>query len=324
MSEGPAFPVDELDLDQLASMYGIAYATLQNNEDLMAVLVDIQDKASRGITVTDRDIQTAIANTDWYRNHLNAYKEAERSRAEYSPELFDELMNQKADEIIEQYEEQGAVIDPETARKYAEQLFYGSGRNESGELEFYNDEWLGEQIAQSIDFSKTKTINGVEMYDLEGMAAENAQLLYEYAYDYGVDSSMSNETFNSWFQKSLQGVMDGSLDETDIEGEMQEMALSRFPGLAPQLQRGLSVREAADPYLRAVQDELELATVDLDDDLVQSILNNVDGEGNHKPVSLYDARLRARKDPRWQRTYQAKQEYTDIASQIAQDFGFLG
>jgi nitrogen regulatory protein PII-like uncharacterized protein len=324
MSEGPAFPLDQLDIEQLAAMSGIAYATLNNNEDLMSALMDIQDKASRGITVTDRDIQMAIANTEWYRNHLNAYKEAERARAEYTPELFDDLMNRKAEDIVEQYEDNGAVIDMATARKYAEQMFYGSGRNEAGELEFFNDEWLGEQLAQAIDFSKTKTINGIEMYDLEGMAAENAQTLYEFAYDYGVDSSMSNDTFNSWFQKSLRGVMDGSLDETDIEGEMRDMALSRFPGLAPQLQRGLSVREAADPYLKAVQDELELADVGLDDNLVQAILNNVDGDGNHKPVSLYDARLRARRDPRWQRTYQAKQEYTDIASQIAKDFGFLG
>lgn len=320
----PAFPLDDLSTKQLARNFGIASATLRNNPQLRETLDDILAKAARGETMTEQDIRLAIQNTDWYRNHLADYREAERARAEYSPELFEDLMNRKAEDIIERYEEQGAEIDMPTARKYAEQLFYGSGRNEAGELQFFDDEWLGEQIAGAIDFDKTKIINGVEMYDLEGLAAENAQTLYQYAYDYGVDSSMSNETFNSWFQKSLRGIMDGSMDETAVEGEMRDMALSRFPGLAPQLQRGLSVREAADPYLKAIQDELELATVDLDDDLVQAILNNVDGDGGFKPVSLYDARLRARKDPRWQRTYQAKQEYTDIASQIARDFGFLG
>lgn len=320
----PAFELDDLSRKELAKQYGISAATLRRTPELQEILDRILAMAAEGKTLTQVDIQREIENSSWFMGQVNSYIEAERERSKYSPELFDDLMNRKAEDIIEQYEDNGAVIDMATARKYAEQLFYGSGRNEAGELEFFDDEWLGEQLAAAIDFSKTETINGIEMYDLEGMAAENAQTLYEYAYDYGVDSSMSNEAFNSWFQKSLRGVMDGSLNETDIEQDMRDMALSRFPGLASQLQRGLTVREAADPYLKAVQDELELADVGLDDNLVQAILNNVDGDGNHKPVSLYDARLRARKDPRWQRTYQAKQEYTDIASQIARDFGFLG
>ena len=324
MSEAPQFTLDKLNRRQLASKFGIASATLKRNQELNDLLMGILERARAGETITDADIDLAIENTTWFRNNLDEFKQAERSRAQYSPELFEDLMNRKADDIIERYEREGAEIDPATARKYAEQLFYGSGRNADGELEFFNEEWLGEQIADSIDFDKTKMINGIEVYDLEGTAAENAELLYQYAYDYGIDSSMTNQTFTSWFQKSLRGVMDGSLQQNAIEQEMRDLSLSKFPGLAPQLKRGLSVREAADPYLRTLQDELELGEIDLNDNLVQSVLNNVDGEGNFKPVNLYDARLRARKDPRWQRTMQAKTEYTDIASRIARDFGFLG
>lgn len=324
MAETPQFTLDKLNKRQLASKFGIAFSTLKRNQELNDLLTDILKRARRGETITDADIDLAIENTTWFRNNLDEYKQAERARAQYSPELFNDLMDRKAEDIIEQYEREGAEIDFDTARKYAEQLFYGSGRNEAGELEFFNEEWLGEQIADSIDFDKTKTINGIEVYDLEGTAAENAELLYKYAYDYGIDSSMTNQTFTSWFQKSLRGVMDGSLEQGAIEQEMRDLAMSKFPGLSKQLQRGLTVREAADPYLRTIQDELELGEVDLNDNLVQAILNNVDGDGNFKPVSLYDARLRARKDPRWQRTFQAKTEYTDIAQQIARDFGFLG
>ena len=117
--------------------------------------------------------------------------------------------------------------------------------------------------------------------------------------------------------------MRGDMDETGIEKYMQEQAISRFPGLADAINRGQTVRAAADPYLTALANELELPSIELDDDLVQSVLNNKGADGNWTPMSLYDTRLKARKDPRWQRTFKAKEEYTGIAQKIAQDFGFL-
>jgi hypothetical protein len=69
---------------------------------------------------------------------------------------------------------------------------------------------------------------------------------------------------------------------------------------------------------------LEVGDVDLNDDLFQRIINNTDEQGNFRPMSLYEARLAARKDPRWDYTGQAKEEKTEIASKILADFGFLG
>lgn len=324
MSVGYDFQIDDLNRKELGQAFGISAATLRKQPELQAILDEILAEAAEGRTPTNADITLKIENSDWFRGQLTSYVEAERERAKYTPELFDDLMAERAADIIEQYEDAGAEIDFATARKYAEQMFYGSGRNEAGELQFFDAEWMADQIIDAIDFDKTKMIGGVEVYDYEGDVLTTSQLINNYANDYGIDFGMSNDGYQSWFRTTLESVMRGDMDETDVQQYMQEQAISRFPGLADAINRGQTVRQAADPYLTALANELELPFIELDDDLVQSVLNNKGADGNWTPMSLYDTRLQARKDPRWQRTFKAKEEYTDIAQMIAKDFGFLG
>ena len=324
MSVGYDFQIDDLNRKELGQAFGISAATLRKQPELQAILDEILAEAAEGRTPTNADITLKIENSDWFRGQLTSYVEAENERAKYTPELFDDLMAERAADIIEQYEDAGAEIDFATARKYAEQMFYGSGRNEAGELQFFDAEWMADQIIDAIDFDKTKMIGGVEVYDYEGDVLTTSQLINNYANDYGIDFGMSNDGYQSWFRTTLESVMRGDMDETDVQQYMQEQAISRFPGLADAINRGQTVRQAADPYLTALANELELPFIELDDDLVQSVLNNKGADGNWTPMSLYDTRLQARKDPRWQRTFKAKEEYTDIAQMIAKDFGFLG
>jgi len=324
VSVGYDFQIDDLNRKELGQAFGISAATLRKQPELQAILDEILAEAAEGRTPTNADITLKIENSDWFRGQLTSYVEAERERAKYTPELFDDLMAERAADIIEQYEDAGAEIDFATARKYAEQMFYGSGRNEAGELQFFDAEWMADQIIDAIDFDKTKMIGGVEVYDYEGDVLTTSQLINNYANDYGIDFGMSNDGYQSWFRTTLESVMRGDMDETDVQQYMQEQAISRFPGLADAINRGQTVRQAADPYLTALANELELPFIELDDDLVQSVLNNKGADGNWTPMSLYDTRLQARKDPRWQRTFKAKEEYTDIAQMIAKDFGFLG
>ena len=319
----PTFDIDEYKPKQLARVFGVTAATFKNTPELQQIFKDLYAEAAEGKLYTQADIQLAIENSKWFRGQLASYVEAETERAKYTPKLFNDLMLTRAQDIVEQYEQAGAEIDMDTAVDYAVQMFYGSGRNEAGELQFFDKEWLADQMIDAIDFDKTKMIGNIEVYDYEGAALENAQAINNLANDYGIDYGMSNDGYQSWFRTTLESVMRGDMDETGIEKYMQEQAISRFPGLADAINRGQTVRAAADPYLTALANELELPSIELDDDLVQSVLNNKGADGNWTPMSLYDTRLQARKDPRWQRTFKAKEEYTGIAQRIAQDFGFL-
>lgn len=315
--------VDTLNKKDLAASYGIAANVLKGNKELG----DVLDKIITG-KITDPSRQLAmLQNTNWFKQHTSDWLAVEKSRLSKDPALWDALINKKADEIVKQFTAAGAPIDRAVALKYAKQLTYGSsGVKKGGTFEIYDDKWLSDQIVGAIDFHKTKTVNGIQMPDLMGKAQQFAQTLYGAAQDYGMETSMSKGAFASWFDRSIRGLMGGTMAVEDVTKELQSHALSLYPGLAPQLQRGMTLRQAADPYLKVVSDALELdqGSLDLHDDLMQRVLNSTDEAGQLKPISLYDAKLLARKDSRWQYTSKAKEEYTGIANTILQDFGFLG
>lgn len=312
---------DTLNIKNLRLTYGIAAAVLKRNPDLQQVLRDIVNGG-----VTDPNTQLALLKeTDWFQKHTSQWMDVEKSRLSKDPALWQASIDNNARKLMEQFAAKGAQIDMATARKYADQLAHGSGWA-NGQFEVYDEDWLDKMVADAIDFTATKTINGVSIYDLSGEAGDKAESLYAMAADYGFDSSMSNQAFTTWFQKSLKGLMDGSLTESQVDDELQQRAMSMFPGLATQIQSGQTLRQATDPYTRALADiwEMDPASIRLDDPLLGQILNRSDDKGNFSPASLYEAKLAARRDERFQYTQTAKNEYTNIAQKILQDFGFLG
>lgn len=316
-------PVDDLDVETLAQSQGYAAAVLKRFPELQEVLKGVLKDG----VVDPALIAGRITGSEWFRSYLPTYIEVEKQKQSQDPKIWEARLKKSADQIKTQFVDAGASIDDATALKYAEQMIYGStGDVRQGEFQEFDDAWLQQTISDAIDFTNTKEVNGVKFYDLSGQAEETAQALYKAAYEYGVDSSMSNKAFTNWFETSVRRVLDGDAAVEDVDDDLVDMAVSRFPGLAMQLQRGVSLRTAADPYLKAIGDVLEYdpSTMDMNDDLVQRVLNNVDEQGNFKPMSLYDAKMAARRDPRWKYTTKAKTEYTDIASTILKDFGFLG
>jgi hypothetical protein len=316
-------PVDELDTTALGEQYGYAATLLEEYPELSSILTGILQDG-----ITDPNLQMArITNSEWYKSYLPQYLQVEKARAGQNPDIWSAQVNAQAKKIQDKYTAAGVPIDDATAAKYAEQMIYGSsGDARTGDFEIYNEDWLASKIDSSIDFTKTKTIGGIEIYDLSGTAEKSAEALYQMAYEYGVDTSMTNTGFTRWFENSLGSFARGEVAAEDIDDELQTMAISQFPGMAQQLQRGLTLRQAANPYLKAIGDTLgyDADALDLNDDLVQRVLNSTDEQGNFKPMSLYEAKLAARKDDRWQYTETAKKEYTDIASTILKDFGFEG
>ncbi len=311
-------------MEQLQATFGIAAGLLSDprfGAELTSVLTGIiRDK------VTDPTLMLArLQETDWFQRHTSQWQAIEKDRLAKDPALWEAAVRERAEVVREQFAAAGAEIDDATATKYATQLIYGSGW-EGESFEIYDENWLRETVASAIDFDKTKTVNGVLVADLRGQAATKAQELYALAHEYGLESSMTDKAFSDWFKRTLRGALDGSLTDDQLDDELVEQASSRFPGLAPALQRGMSLRTAANPYLRAISDTLEIDVdqVDLNDNLVQQILNGTGVDGDFKPMNLYQAKLAARKDDRWKYTETARREYTDMASRILADFGFGG
>lgn len=324
--QDPVLKQDKLNMKKLGASYGIAASVYKNNDEIKKLLRKIIDDQAKGITYEPIDIVNMLNETDWFKDYSNQYRGVELDRARMSPERWQEGIDTRARQITESFAASGAEIDDATAQKYAEQMIYGSGIDEQGNQKRYDQNWLNESIADAIDFTKTKTVGGFEMYDLSGAAEKTATDLYKLANDYGIDSAMTNRAFTSWFESSFKGLMNKSMQPQDVDDQLIDLASSRFPGLAKQMAAGQSLRTAANPYLRVLADELDLdpESFDLNDNLAQKVLNSVDDSGNFKPISLYDAKLAARKDERWKSTETARKEYTDIGNMILRDFGFLG
>jgi len=326
---GLAAAVDTINEQSLKAQWGVADSVLNapENQDLKDLLDKIMADKRNGINYEPAQMAAMVKQTNWARKHTANWMDIQKSRAEKDPAIWNATVGNEALKIKNEFTAAGATIDDATARDYAEKMIYGSGWNpNSGSFDIYDDAWKTRAISAGIDLTKTRTLGGVSMYDLRGKAEDTANAMYTLAYNYGMDSSMSNTAFTSWFESSFRGVMDGTLSAQDVDDELQTMAMSRNPGFASQIQRGISLRDAADPYLKTIADTLgyDQDQIDLNDDLVQRVLNNVDESGNLKPMSLYETKIAARKDDRWQYTETAKKEYTDMASTILKDFGFEG
>lgn len=316
-----ALKQDTLSMEQLQAKYSIAAAVLKSDPSLVAALNQILLGK-----VTDPDLQLAILqNSDWYQKNTDDYRKYQVNKTK-NPATFEADLQDNAGKITAQYRAMGIQLSPEDARKYAEQMMMKS-QVVKGKTVLYNQTWLNKTMADAIDFTKTRKIGNTTVFDLEGKLETVAQSLYKTAWDYGYQNSTSNEGFNKWMQNSVRGLVSGEMTIEQVDDELQKRAISMFPGLANQITQGKTLREAADPWVRALADtwEMDPNDIDLNDDYVFKALNQQNEKGEFQPMNLAEAKTLGRKNKeKWLRTSKAKEEYTGIGQKILQDFGFLG
>ena len=312
---------DTLSMTELAKKYGVTAALLNRNPELQGLF----KKILSGPQMSDRDIYEAIANSSWGMNHTSDYLKIERQRAQ-KPAIFDAAVESRMESLRKKFRASGANVPNDAElRELAIKSVYG-GEFVDGKWETYNDEWMNEIVNSAIDWTKTRTVAGVQMADLSGTAEDTVTALTILAREYGINTAMSNKGFTSWLQSTAKGLTDGTIQQQDVDDEVKQIALSAFPGYAQAAARGKTFREWADPVLNAFAQEWEMDVeqIDTNDNFIQQALNSIDKDGNHVPMSAYQAKLIARKSPKWMKTEKAKEEYTTLAQDILRDFGFLG
>jgi len=313
--------VDKLDKATLQAKFGIAAGIIGADDSLSKVLDEI---LAKGIT-SEALMTQMIQGTLWYKNQTDKQRAFVYAK-ETNPGQFAADLQLNASNIVKQFMGNGIQITAAQAIEYAQQLMQSVIIDASGKVVRYDQEFLNKIMANSIDFSKKSTIGGKTIYNLTGKLETVANELYKRAYDYGFPSSTSNTNFESWFENSMKGLISGTTNAEDIDNELQKRAMSMFPGLTNQLTQGQTLRQAADPWLTAIADtwEMDVNSLDLNNDYVQRALNYTDEKGNVTTMNLYDAKKMARRSSNWDYTSTAKEEKTKIASTILRDFGFLG
>ena len=317
----PDLKTDTLNEEALAAKFSIAASILAQDESLKKVLNDIITKK-----VVDPALQLAmLKETDWYKKNTDDWRTYQFYK-DSNPATYKADLQTNAEAFVRKYAAMGITIDASTAIKLAEQAMMKSA-TVNGDIVNYNENYFNQLMADSIDFSKSRrTVNGKIVYDLGGKLETIANSLYQTAWDYGYQNTVSNSGFSTWLEKNVKGLIAGTINAEDVDNELQARAKSMFPGLSDQINRGMTLRQAADPWITAIANEWEESplSMDLNDDFLYRTLNYQDDKGNIAPMSLYQAKVMARRSPKWQYTSRAKEEYTNIGQKILQDFGFLG
>lgn len=318
---------DTLSMAQLQKQFGIAAAVIGADPSLKAALERILGKDGAPM-ITDPYLQEQIIKeSSWWRDQTDAQRQFAFAK-ETNPGQFAADIQQNASEIVKKFAANGLNITAEQAVTYAQQMMQ-QAIIKDGKVVRYDTDYLNQLMANAIDFTKNDKIGDRVVYTkLAGNLETLAQSLYKQAWDYGFPQTMSNAGFTGWFESSMKGLVAGTLQPTQIDDQLQARAKSFAPGLSNLIDQGQTLRQAADPWLRAISDTWELGDVnqiDLNDATVQKVLNYTDEKGNVSPINLYDAKKMARRDTaRFDATQQAKEEKTRIASTLLRDMGFLG
>lgn len=316
---------DKLSMAMLQKAFGITAAVINNNPSLLAALNRILG-VDGGPMITDPALQEAIVKgTSWYRDQTDTQRQFDFAKAT-NPGQFAADLQKNASNIVKQFASMGLPISASEAVEYANNMMK-QAIIKDGKVVRFDQDYLNKLMADSIKFVKTNSIDGRVVYTgLAGKLETMAGKLYGMARDYGFQQTTSNASFDKWFEASMKGLVAGTLNPEDVDNDLQARAKSFAPGLAKFIDQGQTLREAADPWLKAVADtwEMDIDQVDLNDDYVQRAINMQDEKGNFTTMNLYDTKKLARRSAKWDTTQTAKEEKTSIASRILKDFGFLG
>lgn len=326
VSSTGATQMDTLSMAQLQAKFGIAAAIIGSDKSLQDAINKILGLDGSGTMITDPFLQQQIIQgTAWYKNQTDTQRKYTYFK-ESNPGQYAADLQLNASNIIKQYAGNGLSITAADAIKYADQMMQQAVIKD-GKVVRYDQDFLNKLMADSIKFDKTNTfeVGGKVIYDLDGKLETMAQALYERAWDYGYPATTSNDGFKKWFEASIKGLVAGTLNPEDVDNELEQRAISLFPGLKDKIARGETLRQAADPYLQAIANtwEVDANSIDLNNDTVQQVLNYTDDKGNIVPMNLYGAKKAARRHPNWDFTETAKQEKTGIGATILRDHGFL-
>lgn len=291
-------PAPRLDANALAAQYGYAAQFFNSVPELKKLL----NQAVTG-QWTPEQFSAKLMNTSWYKYTSSLSKEWQALKAKEPAEANRRLQNRIAD-IRTKSSALGIPMDEKRIAKMAEDsIRYG-----------FDEGAMNRAFAMELKYDPKKA-------QLGEIGASQSKI-NEAAAAYGV--SLGREDVFSMSKKILEG---GLTDDGVIE-QVKMLAKSRFPGLADEIDKGLSVKEIASAYVSAQSRILETDPNQIDlttDRNLQKALQYVDPAtgkpGGAMPLWQYEEQLR--RDSRWLQTDNAREEIVGIGSRVLKDMGLM-
>ena len=129
---------------------------------------------------------------------------------------------------------------------------------------------------------------------IRGSAGVTQGSLKQLANEYGVP--LNDKTLDRWTKQILRGDTTGDAYQTYLK----EQATSLYPSLSGALERGVTVRQYADPYIQIAAEDLGINPDDVDlrdPKWSRALVQNDPKTGDRTAMNLYDWRETIRSDP---------------------------
>lgn len=153
----------------------------------------------------------------------------------------------------------------------------------------------------------------------KGAAGNTYNKLRKLASAYGIQYN------EDWYKNSVASILSGKEAEDTYDVNIKELAKSKYPTLAKQIDAGRNVRDLASPYIESMAQLLEIGsdTITLDDFYINQALTGIDAEGTPKQKPLWEFQQQLRQDPRWRSTRNAQESMMSASRKVLQDFGLV-
>lgn len=151
---------------------------------------------------------------------------------------------------------------------------------------------------------------------LEGKKSLTIQDLTKTAIANGLDIAVFGDDINNWVKR-----VDNGEDIDIFKNLIRKTAKIGLPDkVGALLDEGIDLNAVYSPYKNLMAKVLEIdpISIKLDDPTLRSAI------GPDKEMPIYEFERALRRDPRWQYTDTARQEVSDLALGVLQDFGFMG
>lgn len=289
---------DGINREKMAQEYGFALAFMNSNKEIKHLFNNAVKH-----TWTSDEFVARLRGTKWFKHHSAAVRNAIMQRTS-DPATW------KAN-----LEQMRSTVADEWGKLFGSQHLSNKQLNHWANLAQtmgWSEAQLVDHIAASVNYSKL-----LNSQHLGGTAAETEGQLDQLIADYGVDLG------HRWKAKQVKNVIEGDGTITGIQDQVRELAKRQYAAFSADLDGGKTMAEIADPYVQKMSDLLEINpnSVGLKNHLLQKALTAKTKEGAPAAMSLTDFADMVRKDPRWARTDNAKQQVADVTSQLLQSFG---
>jgi hypothetical protein len=258
-------------------------------------------------------VRTKIVAREKYNDLLKAGEDVKNT--EYGMYLSKQMraVKAKAREIA------GVTLTDEQAQSVAQKIYDGNLEDDPLAINALIVPFIG----------KTTSIvgTGTGQTGFGGQALQNYQTLQSIAKANGfslkdVLPNVSAITAGGDLETAvLRGLADGSIDINRVAQDARMLAAQGQPKYVRDLLgQGYDLEAIYAPYRRTMATELELDPneIDLNDSTLRMAISD---KGD---MNLYDFKKALRQDNRWQYTGTAKEEVSNAALKVLQDFGFQG